>query len=46
VTIVHEWIVVPSARRARAQSPAKANGSRPGRVIQTGFFPVSVARHS
>jgi hypothetical protein len=37
VTTAQEWIAVPSARLAFAQSPAKAKTSRDGRVIQTGF---------
>jgi energy-coupling factor transporter transmembrane protein EcfT len=46
VTIVQECTDEPSERHASAQSPANANGSFDGRVIQTGFLPVSSARHS
>ncbi len=46
VTIAQECRSVPSARRDLAQTPAKAKTSREGRVIQTGFLPVSSSRHS
>ena len=46
VTIVQEWSSEPSFRTERAHSPANANSEWSGRVIHSGCFPVSVARHS